>query len=195
MVFNKKAAPHSKPEFMNWYNEQTKWTEKHSYDDPAITTRELSDWFMEMKDTFPPLNGPFSNDENIDGDNVTDYSIGKNIIYVAFAWLVAEEAYKKVLSLALKHGVGFFDVSSDDGEIFFPNQEGNLRSINNVEINKNTAINTSHVTFIKEKIQETLSKMFQEKKIEVKTANTPRSKKTFFQKFWDYINPLNYRPR
>jgi hypothetical protein len=80
---------------------------------------------MEMKETFPPMNGPEApTDEEIDNmendSYLTDYSIGREIIYAAFAWSLAEEAYEKMKSLALKHGVGFFNVSENDGEIIFP---------------------------------------------------------------------------
>lgn len=48
------------------------------------------------------------------------YCIGRDVIYVAFAWSVADEAYKLMRSLAQKHNVGFFDVSTDNGDIILP---------------------------------------------------------------------------
>ena len=54
----------------------------------------------------------------------TDYSIGHHVIYAAFSWSVADEAYEKMKELAQKHGVGFYDVSGDDGDIILP--DGNL---------------------------------------------------------------------
>ncbi|MDR3198494.1 MAG: hypothetical protein LBU34_11560 [Planctomycetaceae bacterium] len=54
---------------------------------------------------------------------VTDYAIGKDVIYAAFARLLADEAYETVKNLAKEYNVGFFDVSSVKGEIFFPNGE------------------------------------------------------------------------
>jgi len=59
MVFRKEAAPNTRAEFMKWYDRQTKWTEEHSYDDPANTSTDLRNWFMEMIQTFPAKNGPF----------------------------------------------------------------------------------------------------------------------------------------
>src|SRR5690606_15004282 len=70
---------------------------------------------------FPPMNGPFASGDH-DDSKVTDYSIGRSVIYSAFAWSVAEDAYSKMRELAIKHSVGFFDVSADDGEILFPHQ-------------------------------------------------------------------------
>ncbi len=51
---------------------------------------------------------------------MTDYSIGRDIIYAAFSWAVAEEADEQMRSLAQKHNVGLFEVSADDGEIILP---------------------------------------------------------------------------
>jgi len=128
MVFEKNAAPKNRKDFMEWYYNQTEWTEEHSYDDPAITSNNLRNWFMEIIKKFPPMNGPFapSDDEldNMENDSyVTDYSVGKDVIYAAFAWSLAKEAYITVKKMAKEYDVGFFDVSSDEGEIIFPNGE------------------------------------------------------------------------
>jgi len=141
MVFRKEAAPSNKSEFMNWYNKQTEWTEGHSYDDPANTSNDLRNWFMDMIKTFPPLNGPYSN-ENDESNYQTDYSIGKDVIYAAFSWSLAELAYKTTMKLAERHGVGFFDVSTDDGDIYFP-QNGKLVPISNPDRNKTKVENGS----------------------------------------------------
>jgi hypothetical protein len=129
MVFRKEAAPKTRTEFMKWYQNQTEWIEEHGYDDPANTSVELNGWFMEMIQTFPAMNGPFAiEDEDEDNDMVTGYTIGKDVIYTDFRWSVAEQAYNKMLEVAKKHGVGFFDVSSDNGDILFP-ENGELKAI------------------------------------------------------------------
>lgn len=135
MVFRKEAAPKTRSDFMKWYQEQTEWTEEHSYDDPTNTSTELRNWFMELTHTFPAMNGPFASDDD-DNLYVSDYSIGKDIIYVAFAWSLAEQAYTTMLKLAEKHDVGFFDVSSDNGDILFPDN-GKLKAIDNTTTNSN----------------------------------------------------------
>lgn len=127
MVFRKEAAPNDKESFMGWYNKQTEWTEDHSYDDPVNTSENLNNWFMEMKETFPPLNGPFAC-EDVDNPKVTDYSIGREVIYAAFPWPEAEKAYPKMLELAKKHKVGFFDASGN-GDILIPDENGRLESL------------------------------------------------------------------
>lgn len=132
MVFNPKTAPKSEPEFLEWYDQQTEWKEDHSYDDPKVTSMELRNWFMEMIIEFPALNGPYSpadlNDQ-IDDNKITDYSVGKDVIYSAFGWSLAEKAYLKMLEMAKKHKVGFYDASGG-GNIMIPNEHGVLESIN-----------------------------------------------------------------
>lgn len=83
---------------------------------------------MEMIKKFPPMNGKYapnldpldeSEAENLERHSV-GYSIGRDMIYAAFSWSVAEEAYVQMRSLAQKHGVGFFDVSGEKSEIILP---------------------------------------------------------------------------
>jgi len=119
MVFEVTAAPKDRKEFMEWYAQQSEWSEDHSYQDHAVATESLQAWFKEMAELFPPMNGPLASDD--DDPKLTDYCIGQHVIYSAFAWSVAEEAYPTVRELAVKHSVGFFDASAENGEILFPN--------------------------------------------------------------------------
>ena len=82
MVFDPAAAPRERNDFLRWYEEQTEWSEGHSYDDPQVTAPALARWFAEISQTFPPMNGPYA---SIDFENpkVTDYSIGRWVIYAA----------------------------------------------------------------------------------------------------------------
>lgn len=122
MVFEISKAPKTKEEFMAWYEEQTRWSEDHSYNDPKIASPALKDWYEKMKRTFMPMNESSSAEENLDEDEesyLTDYSISSSVIYAAFSWSKAEEAYTLTTELAQKCGVGFFDVSGD-GDIVMP---------------------------------------------------------------------------
>jgi hypothetical protein len=123
MVFEPNSAPRERVSFMGWYQQQTKWGEEHSYDDPKVTSPALQLWFQEMIQFFPPMNGPLASD--LDTPEVTDHCIGRDVIYSAFAWSVASGAYAKMRELAIKHNVGFFDVSESEGEILFPNTPSN----------------------------------------------------------------------
>lgn len=125
MVFERTKAPQKRKEFLVWYDKETEWSEEHGYDDPAVTSPALRNWYEEMIKTFPNMDSPDAEVEDDDAEvHLTEYSIGHNVIYAAFAWSVAEEAYEKVKALAQKHGVGFYDVSNDDGDIILP--DGNL---------------------------------------------------------------------
>ncbi len=121
LVFDPNDAPRNLAAFKEWWHQQAEWGEGHSYDDPAATTPSLRAWFDEIRQTFPPMNGPLASND-YDDARVTDYSIGHHLIYAAFAWTEAENAYPIVRDLAVKHSVGFYDASGDegDGEIFFP---------------------------------------------------------------------------
>lgn len=109
---------------MEWFTEQTEWGEDHDYQTVSVASPALQGWFMEMKETFPPMNGEFAPDAAAleeDGeleDRLADYCIGRDVIYAGFAWSMSEEAYGQARTLAGKHGVGFFDVGS--GEIILP---------------------------------------------------------------------------
>lgn len=86
MVFDKSKTPAFYEDFLEWTSEQTAWNEDRDYDSTAGTSEQLVSWFMEMKETLPPLNGEFRpSDEEIDTDrniesHLTDYSIGTDII-------------------------------------------------------------------------------------------------------------------
>jgi hypothetical protein len=119
MVFDPKAPPTGRDSFMEWYNEQTQWSEEHNYDNPDVSTLELRTWYMEIIKQFPPMNGPYATDD-IDNPQIADYCVGKSVIYVAFSWSQAEVAYPVVFSLAKKYKIGFFDVSGDNEEVWVP---------------------------------------------------------------------------
>ncbi len=119
MVFDSKVAPTVREEFMDWFAQQVEWGEEHSYQDHNVTTDSLQAWFNEMIEYFPAMNGPLASDD-VDDPKITDHCIGKSVIYSAFSWSESEEAFNKMRELAIKHSVGFFDVSSDNGEILFP---------------------------------------------------------------------------
>ncbi len=124
MVFEKSKAPTTKKEFMMWYEKQAEWGEEHDYETIGVSSPALRNWFMEMKEIFPPMNGEYAPDIDLldeDTENrLTDYCIGQDVIYAAFSWSVADEAYERMRSLAKKHKVGFFDVSSDECDIILP---------------------------------------------------------------------------
>ena len=135
MVFDPAVAPRERPAFVEWYHQQAEWSEDHSYDDAANTTPALRAWYEEIRQAYPNMNGPGGvTDEDLMKpgveDRLGDYSIGNHVIYAAFRWSEAEKVYPLVRSLAVKYGVGFYDVSGDegDGEIHFPDDQLNPES-------------------------------------------------------------------
>jgi hypothetical protein len=126
-VFDPDAAPKEREAFVNWFGEMTEWEESHSYDDPKVTTPNLRAWFMEMLATYPAMNGPFSKEELPDDEAcLTDYSVGKSLIYVGFAWSKAEDAHPHLMHLAEKHRVGIFNMSSDESDVWLSDSKGKL---------------------------------------------------------------------
>ncbi|MFL9844226.1 hypothetical protein [Flavobacterium rhizosphaerae] len=128
MAFRPEAAPEGKKEFSQWYAQQTEWTEDHDYNDPENTSEALKTFIMEMQQTFPSLNDLDDNDDDPKG---ADYSIGIDVIYVAFGFSEAEDAYTTMFTLAAKHQIGFYDPQSD--QVFVPDGVGGLKNMNSTK--------------------------------------------------------------
>ncbi|MEK3748127.1 hypothetical protein NYE25_07765 [Paenibacillus sp. FSL E2-8871] len=124
MAFETSKAPQERAAFMKWYEQQVQWSEDHAYNDPSVLSEALQRFYSELSEQFPNMNVEdeiFEAMEEAGTDNrLTDYSLGTSVIYAAFAYSVADEAYSAMRELAIKHKVGFFDVSSNEGDIIFP---------------------------------------------------------------------------
>lgn len=120
-VFDPRHELRDRDVFMDWYDAVAEWEDELDYQDPANATPALQAWYREMIDTFPPMNGPDRSpmEDEAQWEWAADYTIAKDIIYVAFGWPKAEQAYETMHRLAAKHGVGFFDASGD-GAAWFP---------------------------------------------------------------------------
>jgi hypothetical protein len=130
-VFDPRLELRDRTSFEAWYDERTEWEDGLNYDNPENASTALRAWFHEIRQTFRPINGPLSRDgagEKV-GDRFADYTIARDIIYVAFSWDDAEFAHAKVKELAAKHGVGFLDASSMDGAAWFPASESSLELV------------------------------------------------------------------
>ena len=125
MVFEPSVAPRDPAGFRQWFSAQAEWAEDHDYAGPTVSSPSLQRWYAAMVRDYPNLQDPDLTDDQIDAPSVTDYSFGRSVIYCAFRWTIAEQAYETVRSLAVKHAVGFYDASGDegDGEIYFPGAE------------------------------------------------------------------------
>ncbi len=120
MVFDTTVAPHDRTQFLKWCDELEDSEDYHRPDSNFdVIAPPMKDWFLEIIKTFPAMNGRFAVDDP-DNPKSTDYTIGRSTIFASFAWSHAEHAYKLVKELAARHGVGFFDVSGRDGDIWWP---------------------------------------------------------------------------
>ena len=129
MVFDPASAPAAdRGAFMDWFRTQTSWSEEHGYNNPTVAAPNLQTWFFNIIKEFPPINGSYRS-EDYDNPKLTDYSVGRSIIYAAFGWSQAQDAYATVFKLAQKHRVGFFDVSADDGEVWLPSADGGYQCV------------------------------------------------------------------
>lgn len=130
LVFDAAHARSRSRDIHEWLKEQTRWPEDHSYDDPAVTSSALRDWFLEIIVEFPAMNGPYRpNSIPKDESAMTDYSIGRNVIGAGFAWSKSESAFQKVFELAAKHGLGLYNLNSPSEEVWLPDREGGLQLI------------------------------------------------------------------
>ncbi len=125
MVFDPAAAPAGSDAFRAWYKRQAMWSEAHTYDDPAVSSPILRNWFVAMIQVFPAMNGPFARDDP-DDPRITDYCVGRDVIYAGFRWSVANEAYDASRTLAAAHSVGFYNPSNDEFEAYLPDGRGGL---------------------------------------------------------------------
>ena len=122
MVFAPEAAPSKREAFLDWYDQQTEWGDEQAYDNPALASPALQAFFAELGTEFPPVQ------DDADGESGTEYTIAPSLIYLSFLdWDKIDRAHEAVFSLAGKHGLGFFDVSSDLAEAWLPDNKGGLR--------------------------------------------------------------------
>lgn len=124
MVFAPEAAPSRRPAFIDWYEAQTEWEDDQAYDDPALSAPTLQAFFAELAAEFPPVQADTGSEDGAGAD----YAIGRSLIYISFLdWDKIDRAHEAVFSLAARHALGFFDVSSDLAEVWLPDQKGGLR--------------------------------------------------------------------
>jgi hypothetical protein len=131
VVFDPLVAPRDREAFMSWYREQTDWARGRSLgidynSHHTARSEKLQAWLLDMFRDFPPMNGPLAHVEPDFDSHVTDYSIGPHLIYAAFAWSVAEEAYRASRSMAEKHGVDFL------GTPYSPSEWGPMETVSDL---------------------------------------------------------------
>ncbi len=103
-------------DFLSWWDGQAAWSEDHTYADPAVTTPALRAFYEELTLTFPNMNEADEDELDADEDGeslLSEYSIGRHLVYACFAWSQAAHAREVFGAPAAKHGVAVGWVSDD----------------------------------------------------------------------------------
>jgi hypothetical protein len=125
VAFEPNSALDDRDSYMKWFKQEMQSAESY---DPDVLTPKLRAWFHEMRKTFPPMNGPLASDD-VDDPNLTEYGLGRSVIYASFSWSRAQAAYERATKLAAMHGVGFYDISSTSGDIWLPTSDGRFEQL------------------------------------------------------------------
>lgn len=134
MIIEKNSMPKTSEEFHQWIEEKTNYDQDWDYNDVEKTTSRLKEWYMEMIQYFPPMNGPYAlAQEELEADDdleerVTDYTIGDTFIYASFAYSQEETALSIARKLCLKYELVLYN-ASEDQIVFYPKPENYITKI------------------------------------------------------------------
>lgn len=116
VIFEETKAPRVSGEFIEWMEKEIDWKEDVDYNNPEVASKALRLFYDEITKTFPDLNGPNVNEDEID-EYYTEYDITPNVIFMAFGWTHAEKASELVIELLEKYNVGLYDPG--EGKAYF----------------------------------------------------------------------------
>ncbi len=137
MVFDPTSAPGtSRAAVIAWLEDEAEWGDG-PYDDPARGTPAVQAWLEELLREFPAVDGPRAHAGH--HPRLTDYTIGRAVVYACFPWTAVEAAYEAVVSAAATHGLGVYDVSSDDLALWLPDGKGELALLEKATTKKKKA--------------------------------------------------------
>jgi hypothetical protein len=129
LVFAPTAAPKEASAFGLWFQAQTEWPEHHDYEDPAVATLSLKAWCLDMMQRFPPRSGPYREElPPEDKSLLADYSIGRNIVFVAVQPSQAKAALQLARALAAQHCVGLYEASASPAAVRLPDGNNGLQA-------------------------------------------------------------------
>jgi hypothetical protein len=97
-MFQPRTELRNRPAFLAWYEDRTSWNGRLDYSKLPNVTAASQAWYRKMIKTFPPLNGP-NQPEDV-ALCAADYSVGLDIIYVAFSGERGAGAYETMFRLA-----------------------------------------------------------------------------------------------
>ncbi|WP_433947561.1 hypothetical protein [Brevundimonas diminuta] len=121
LVFEPAAVPVERAAFQAWYDAFMRWDGAWDYNDPAVCSPALQRWEAGVRRRFWALNGPHASRTGpwFRPSNSADITCAPSAIYAGFAWSRADVAQELALTLAKRHGVGFYNVSGD-GSVWRP---------------------------------------------------------------------------
>ncbi|CAL8973761.1 hypothetical protein CELL_01613 [Cellulomonas sp. T2.31MG-18] len=111
-------------DFEAWWDEQAQWPEGHGYNSPSVSTPALQAFYRDVAAKYPPMNGPDAPqlddlDEPLES-RLTDYSFGRDLIYGAGSWRLADELTADWERIAREHGIAVAFVSNSPLRIVRP---------------------------------------------------------------------------
>ena len=106
LVFDKDKAPNNAKDFANWFEKKAQWKEQRNYYDIKGTSKNLSDFYLEITKEFP---ADYPEDEEL-AKKCVDYTIDSDLIYMCCPWSISIEFWEKVEELAQKYNLGYSDL-------------------------------------------------------------------------------------
>lgn len=122
LVFDAELVEYSNcAEFVEWYEESTRWSESIDYNDSSRSSIRIQAWFGTIREEFPAMNGPFSvADERLDDAGVTDYSFLPDAVYVTLSYEIGADGFRAFVETSYRSGLGVYFVSGDQS-VWAPN--------------------------------------------------------------------------
>ena len=133
MVFDTAGVPTDRAGFLAWYSGVARLGDGRPVADPAIASPVLRAWYADMRKGFPAISGPDAGDIAVmENDNRAEYRFAPNAVFASFTWEASRLAQRQAQKLARAHGIGLFDVSSNDAAVWSPNDKGMFQVIHRI---------------------------------------------------------------
>lgn len=136
MLIDRKERFKNCLEFDKWYNKTTEWKENVDYNDYCHATKNLQSFYLEIIGVIKPMNGKYApsiEEQNNTDIIIADYCISKEAIYMDIAYSDITNVFDNIVSLAKKHNLALFDISSNCILIY---NDGSYMQINEKQILK-----------------------------------------------------------
>lgn len=119
-IFEKREELKTSLDVYAYLEDFTEYMEKKDYNSLEGCSACICSWAKKMFEKFPPMNEVYGLNLEIAEakeaaeEYLTDYSLGKNGVYCAFSYSVADEALAYIKSLADEYGVGIYNPQSKE---------------------------------------------------------------------------------